>query len=105
MEDKQIKGGYGYHEKNEKDSDTVSLCDACNHAGIYRNSIRSSKNSSIRGEEDFVSGKKEKNTDQRLVQMENILQAVINLGNMSICLTAMVLSSKKTQLTKVFGTL
>lgn len=31
--------------------------------------FRSSKNSFIRGEEDFVSSKKEKDTDQRLVQM------------------------------------
>lgn len=69
MEDKQIKGGHGHHEKNEKDPDTVSLCDTCNRTGIYRNSIRSSKNSFIRGEEDFVSSKKEKDTDQRLVQM------------------------------------
>ena len=69
MEDKQIKGGHGHHEKNEKDPDTVSLCDTCNRTGIYRNSIRSSKNSFIIGEEDFVSSKKEKDTDQRLVQM------------------------------------
>lgn len=60
MEDKQIKGGHGHHEKNEKDPDTVSLCDTCNRTGIPETASAAAKTASSEAEEDFVSSKKKK---------------------------------------------
>ena len=84
MEDKQIKGGHGHHEKNEKDPDTVSLCDTCNRSKAGTD-VQMAKKGTLK--------------------MESISQAAISLENMSICLIAMVSNSRKTQLTKAFGTL
>lgn len=115
MEDKQIKGGHGHHEKMKKTL-ILFLCAILVTAPVFTETASAAaKTASSEAKKTSSAAKRKRHrskagTDVQMakkgtLKMESISQAAISLENMSICLIAMVSNSRKTQLTKAFGTL